>query len=1423
MASSANGLELQEMAEESGQKPKQPETIKTQIQAPVASTSFDISLSSERNLESLAEEDSHRDEESQPEKIETQIQPTSASIFFDDVSLSSERNLESLAEEDSHRDEESQPQASERLIQRYFKPTFVSDILSNKPAVDGFTNKSKKSDKKWIEENIKLRNSKDEEPSKPCNAFGEIHFWGYYQENATFVRVDHQTPMEIMMCLVRSTWNIRLPSLLISVIGGRKEIQLNPHTEAVGRGLYKAARTIDAWIITEGLHTGVAKYIGEVMHNKENKVAAMNEVTTLGIAPWNCVLEKKSLVNKEGSWPADYSIQTNSKEEKYALDPNHSHFILVDDGTKDNFGEIIEFRKKLEHTISQEKIPEQENVKIPAVVVLVGGGLETMKSVLDSISHNIPVITVKGCGPAADFMAFANQTEFENVDEDDGKLKADIREKIIKEYENELEGNVIDNMIDYVLEFLKRPNLITVYDTDSVEDFDLAIFKAVFKAQKNNLENLRLAFVWDRSYIVKRLIFEETQQKEDDMDTSEEARSVYEKRINSCDEFGMVKFEKGDQKIAKIDYMNHQTPMEAIIHLLMHRWLISSLPSLLISVIGGREDVQLNPFTKQALGRGLVNAARDNDVWIISEGLHTGVAKCVGEAINDYTSSSNCHTIGIAERIYVKDKKLRRSQFVENSRRDGPNTELYDLDPNHSHFILVDNGTPYEFRRMFEDTIAEMNIPETKVKIPAVAVMVGGGPGTLKSVYDSVSRNILVVVVKDSGRAADIMADAYQTKLENSNEKDEDINDRNLKTDIREKIIKEFEKELKGKGIDNLVDYVLMSLKQPNLLTIYDKDSEKEFDLTMFKAVFEAKNNIENMRLGLEWNKPDVLKRLIFKGEAHWEDVKKWIQENIKLRNLRDEEASNPCDAFGEVKFVEHDQKIAKFVRVDHQTPMDIIINLIIYQWDFSLPNLLISVIGGREDVQLNEPTKEALGHSLVKAARTTDAWIISEGLHRGAVKYIGEAISDNENKVADMKTVKIIGIAPWNCVQNKESLVNKEGLWPANYSNGGEYALDPNHTHFILVDDGTSDTSGVELEFKKQLEDTILQIRYRQKTTIPAVVVMVGQELETLKSAYDSLSRNIPVIIVKGSGKAADIMADAYEALLKKDEEGKDITERFFPRSILKQLKADIEKKWGANDVHDLVDCVFDSMRHLDLITVCNIQSPEDFDVAIMKAVFKGRKELKEVTLTSKRKRIDSLLNNVFSDRTQWQCGRRKKNNESLDIFWRKIDIKKWMQENIKLRNATDKELSKPCDAFGEVKFPEDGWNIAKFVRVDHQISMEITINLIKRLWYSSLPNLLISVIGERQDFQLDPFAREALGRGLVKAAQITGAWIISDGLHTGVAKHIGKAIHDNEAAMTGKKKVVTIGIASWNCVQNKESLVNEEVNFCLSYFPYF
>lgn len=52
-------------------------------------------------------------------------------------------------------------------------------------------------------------------------------------------------------------------------------------------------------------------------------------------------------------------------------------------------------------------------------------------------------------------------------------------------------------------------------------------------------------------------------------------------------------------------------------------------------------------------------------------------------------------------------------------------------------------------------------------------------------------------------------------------------------------------------------------------------------------------------------------------------------------------------------------------------------------------------------------------------------------------------------------------------------------GLWPATYTlipgtEGNEKCLDPNHTHFLLVDNGTTNQNGLEVKFRDELERQI-------------------------------------------------------------------------------------------------------------------------------------------------------------------------------------------------------------------------------------------------------------------------------------------------------------------------------------------------------------
>ena len=56
----------------------------------------------------------------------------------------------------------------------------------------------------------------------------------------------------------------------------------------------------------------------------------------------------------QDGWPAEYKEDAEAGTNgKSALNPNHSHYILVDNGTQHMFGGEIDFRAKLEAAISK--------------------------------------------------------------------------------------------------------------------------------------------------------------------------------------------------------------------------------------------------------------------------------------------------------------------------------------------------------------------------------------------------------------------------------------------------------------------------------------------------------------------------------------------------------------------------------------------------------------------------------------------------------------------------------------------------------------------------------------------------------------------------------------------------------------------------------------------------------------------------------------------------------------------------------------------------------------------------------------------------------------------------------------------------------------------------------------------------------------
>ncbi|XP_067234980.1 transient receptor potential cation channel subfamily M member 1-like isoform X1 [Chanodichthys erythropterus] len=135
------------------------------------------------------------------------------------------------------------------------------------------------------------------------------------------------------------------------------------------------------------------------------------------------------------------------------------------------------------------------------------------------------------------------------------------------------------------------------------------------------------------------------------------------------------------------------------------------------------------------------------------------------------------------------------------------------------------------------------------------------------------------------------------------------------------------------------------------------------------------------------------------------------------------------------------------------------------------------------------------------------------------------------------------------------------------------------------------------------------------------------------------------------------------------------------------------------------------------------------------------------------------------------------------------------------------------PTDAYGTIEFQGGGFvNKAMYIRVSHDTKPDSLLHLMVKEWQLELPTLLISVHGGLQNFDLQPKLKQVFGKGLIKAAVTTGAWIFTGGVSTGVIRHVGDALKDHSSK--SRWKVCAIGIAPWGILESKEDLIGKDVN---------
>lgn len=200
-------------------------------------------------------------------------------------------------------------------------------------------------------------------------------------------------------------------------------------------------------------------------------------------------------------------------------------------------------------------------------------------------------------------------------------------------------------------------------------------------------------------------------------------------------------------------------------------------PSLIISVTGAAQNIQLAPVLAQKFAQGLSSVLKGTDAWVITGGTQHGVMQLVGAALDEYAVTSPL--IGIVPWVVVKGRAAMqaahdRGQLEPHEYEPGASTTAavepagtVSLQPNHDFFLLIDqplsdseydrDPTAVRFGADIEPR-ARLELAAVQCRsIPQVLLVVSGGVGTFGQVLRSVEHGCPVVLVAGSGQVADAL------------------------------------------------------------------------------------------------------------------------------------------------------------------------------------------------------------------------------------------------------------------------------------------------------------------------------------------------------------------------------------------------------------------------------------------------------------------------------------------------------------------------------------------------------------------------------------------------------------------------------------------------------------------------------------------
>ncbi|CAH1272711.1 TRPM7 [Branchiostoma lanceolatum] len=356
----------------------------------------------------------------------------------------------------------------------------------------------------------------------------------YGEESRPYLLLDKvKCPsMEVISEHLHRTWRIERPKVIVSLYCEPEHFSLWKRRkiyDALQTGLIKLASTTNMWLITNGANLGVGKLVGDAMKREKarREYLVLKEeddqptLRAVGILPFCAVAHMMPR----------WRVVQEELGEQWELNPDHTHFIVVDDGSNDNWNAEHELRLQLQHHYRSPRqvynvLPGTTSRKKanPVVCVLVQGGPASIQYVRGCVQQETPVLLLKGSGKAADLLAFAYEEIKERPPQEDWMqyLRAELSRRIFKTFPKssqeevqELKESIIDCVNDAIKEDQVFLSILEVHSFhDDLENLDKYILTAILKAQADVSDDnvvqsdLQLTLQWNRPDLALSEIFQ---------------------------------------------------------------------------------------------------------------------------------------------------------------------------------------------------------------------------------------------------------------------------------------------------------------------------------------------------------------------------------------------------------------------------------------------------------------------------------------------------------------------------------------------------------------------------------------------------------------------------------------------------------------------------------------------------------------------------------------------------------------------------------------------------------------------------------------------------------------------------------------------------------------------------------------------------